>query len=168
MLEDKTTTFIDDTLMRRVGWLSEIVSGAMSQAKPRLWLWAGFALVVVSWVGTSLVLGWYLTSVADYGSVFGNLATVVVVLTYLYASSTTCSSAPSSTRSSSAAPTRSSQVLFVIQHQQPEFGVGARRSSVRGLARGRHSRGRESCEHTRLRIGVSARRGRERTATFSR
>ena len=43
--------------------------------------------MVIAWVGTSLVLGWYLTSVADYGSVFGALATVVVVLTYLYAAS---------------------------------------------------------------------------------
>jgi membrane protein len=34
------------------------------------------------------VFGWYLTSVADYGSVFGNLATAVVLLTYLYVSST--------------------------------------------------------------------------------
>jgi uncharacterized BrkB/YihY/UPF0761 family membrane protein len=35
-------------------------------------------------VVTSLLLGWYVTSVADYGSVFGALATIVVVLTYLY------------------------------------------------------------------------------------
>jgi uncharacterized BrkB/YihY/UPF0761 family membrane protein len=31
-----------------------------------------------------LVLGWYLTTVADYGSIFGALATAVIVLTYLY------------------------------------------------------------------------------------
>lgn len=42
---------------------------------------------MTSWVAASLVLGWYLTSVADYGSVFGALATFVVVLTYLYVAS---------------------------------------------------------------------------------
>src|SRR3954451_1375971 len=56
--------------------------------RPVHWITFGSALVVVSWVGTSLVLTWYLTSVANYGSIFGSLATVVVVLTYLYASST--------------------------------------------------------------------------------
>ena len=47
----------------------------------------GSVLVVSAWFGTSLTLGWYLTSVADYGSVFGALATVWIVLTYLYFSS---------------------------------------------------------------------------------
>jgi membrane protein len=48
------------------------------------WVTFGSIVVVAAWVGTSLVLSWYLTSVADYGSVFGALATVMVVLTYLY------------------------------------------------------------------------------------
>ncbi|HET9738954.1 MAG TPA: YihY/virulence factor BrkB family protein [Solirubrobacteraceae bacterium] len=48
----------------------------------------GSALIVAAWFGTSLALGWYLTSVAEYGSVFGALATVWIVLTYLYFSST--------------------------------------------------------------------------------
>jgi membrane protein len=65
-----------------------LVAKAPVEARPIHWITFGSALVVVSWVGTSLALGWYLTSVAHYGSVFGNLATVVVVLTYLYASST--------------------------------------------------------------------------------
>jgi membrane protein len=65
-----------------------LVAKAPVEDRPTHWITFGSALVVVSWVGTSLVFGWYLTSVADYGSVFGNLATVVVLLTYLYASST--------------------------------------------------------------------------------
>jgi uncharacterized BrkB/YihY/UPF0761 family membrane protein len=32
------------------------------------------------------VFAWYLSAVADYGSMFGALATVVVLLTYLYLS----------------------------------------------------------------------------------
>ena len=47
---------------------------------------AGTAIVVVAWVGTSLVFGLYVTQVADYGSIFGNLATVIVVFEYLYLS----------------------------------------------------------------------------------
>jgi membrane protein len=65
-----------------------LVAKAPAKARPLRWITFGSGLVVACWVGTSLVLGWYLTSVANYGSVFGNLATVVVVLTYLYASST--------------------------------------------------------------------------------
>ena len=41
-------------------------------------------LTLTAWVGTSLVFGIYLTSLADYGSIFGALATIVVALTYLY------------------------------------------------------------------------------------
>jgi membrane protein len=65
-----------------------LVAKAPVEDRPMRWITFGSAVVVVSWVSTSLVLGWYLTSVANYGSVFGNLATVVVLLTYLYASST--------------------------------------------------------------------------------
>ncbi len=45
---------------------------------------AGTAIVVVAWVGTSLVFGLYVTQIADYGSIFGNLATIIVVFEYLY------------------------------------------------------------------------------------
>ena len=64
-----------------------LVGYAPADGRPVQWVTFGSILVVVSWVGTSLVFGWYLTSVADYGSVFGALATVVVLLTYLYTAS---------------------------------------------------------------------------------
>jgi membrane protein len=48
------------------------------------WISHGSALAVIAWFGTSLVLGWYLTDLAHYGSIFGALATVWIVLTYLY------------------------------------------------------------------------------------
>ena len=50
------------------------------------WVSTGALLVVGGWTLMSLVFGWYLTSVADYGSIFGNLATIVVVFEYLYLS----------------------------------------------------------------------------------
>jgi membrane protein len=46
----------------------------------------GSTLVIVAWLVTSAVFAWYLSTVADYGSLFGALATVVVLLTYLYIS----------------------------------------------------------------------------------
>lgn len=44
----------------------------------------GTAVVVVAWVGTSVVFGLYVTKIADYGSIFGNLATVIIVFEYFY------------------------------------------------------------------------------------
>jgi membrane protein len=46
----------------------------------------GSTLVIVAWLVTSAVFAWYLSAIANYGSIFGALATVVVVLTYLYVS----------------------------------------------------------------------------------
>lgn len=45
---------------------------------------AGTLIVVIAWAGTSLVFGLYVTKVADYGSIFGNLATIIVVFEYFY------------------------------------------------------------------------------------
>jgi len=42
---------------------------------------------VGGWVVMSLIFSWYVTSVADYGSIFGSLATVIVAMEYLYLSS---------------------------------------------------------------------------------
>jgi membrane protein len=67
--------------------LALLVARAPADRRPLEWVTFGSIIVVGSWIGTSLVFGWYLTSVADYGSVFGALATVVVVLTYLYLAS---------------------------------------------------------------------------------
>ena len=53
---------------------------------PHRWISFGSALCVLAWVGTSLVFGLYVTQVADYSSIFGSLATVFVLLSYLYVS----------------------------------------------------------------------------------
>ena len=64
-----------------------IVAYAPADRQPAHWVGFGSIVVVTAWVGTSLVFGVYLTSIADYGSIFGALATIVVALTYLYLAS---------------------------------------------------------------------------------
>ena len=53
---------------------------------PHRWVSFGSGLCVLAWLVTSLVFGIYVTDVADYGSVFGSLATVFLLMTYLYLS----------------------------------------------------------------------------------
>jgi membrane protein len=64
--------------------VSLLIAYAPVDRRPLHWISRGSALAVTAWLGTSLVLGWYLTGVADYGSIFGALASVWIVLTYLY------------------------------------------------------------------------------------
>jgi membrane protein len=61
-----------------------LVAYAPADHQPAHWVGFGSIVVVTAWVGTSLVFAVYLTSIADYGSIFGALATVVIALTYLY------------------------------------------------------------------------------------
>jgi membrane protein len=53
------------------------------------WEWVGFGamLTVLAWFLTSVAFGFYLTRIADYGSIFGTLATLFIALEYLYLSS---------------------------------------------------------------------------------
>jgi len=53
---------------------------------PHRWVSFGSALCVIAWAGTSIVFGIYVTDIADYGSIFGSLATVFLLMTYLYLS----------------------------------------------------------------------------------
>lgn len=50
------------------------------------WTSVGTGLVVVSWITASALFLLYVTQLASYGSVFGNLATIVVLSGYLYLS----------------------------------------------------------------------------------
>ncbi len=50
------------------------------------WGSVGAAVIVVSWLVMSLLFGLYLSQLASYGSIYGALATVVVLMGYLYAS----------------------------------------------------------------------------------
>ena len=46
-------------------------------------------LVTIAWIVTSLAFNWYTTNLATYRSIFGSLAIVIVLMTYLYVSSLT-------------------------------------------------------------------------------
>jgi membrane protein len=61
-----------------------LVAYAPAERRPLRWITAGTGLAVAAWLGTSLALGWYATDVADYSNVYGALATVVILLTYLH------------------------------------------------------------------------------------
>jgi membrane protein len=50
------------------------------------WVTVGTFLVMAAWIGMSIMFGIYVTYIANYGSVFGNLATFFVLLLYVYAS----------------------------------------------------------------------------------
>lgn len=64
-----------------------LVRCAPTKNRPWKWVSFGAVLVVGAWIAMSLVFSWYLSSVADYGSIFGSLATVIVLMEYLYFSS---------------------------------------------------------------------------------
>jgi membrane protein len=62
------------------------VAPAAPQALP--WVSLGTTIVTVWWMIVSIAFYFYLTALASYGSVFGSLAAVIVVLAYLYTSTT--------------------------------------------------------------------------------
>jgi membrane protein len=70
-------------------WLTVtfVVRLAPAEKRPPGRVTFGSTLVIVAWFAASAVFVWYLTNVANYASIFGALATVVVVLTYIYVAS---------------------------------------------------------------------------------
>ena len=64
--------------------LAAMLRFAPNRERPLHWVGFGTLLVVVGWVGASLVYNWYITSVADYGSIFGSLAVVIISFGYVY------------------------------------------------------------------------------------
>jgi membrane protein len=71
-------------LLTTAVWL--LLRFAPAHPGPHRWVSFGSGLCVVAWLATSLVFGVYVTDVADYGSIFGSLATVFLLMTYLYVS----------------------------------------------------------------------------------
>jgi membrane protein len=63
-----------------------VVRYAPDTRRPVRWVTFGGALVIVGWIGMSLLYGFYITSLANYASVFGSLAVVMVTLSYIYLS----------------------------------------------------------------------------------
>jgi membrane protein len=66
-----------------VGLLAHFAPGVR---RPLPWVSFGTGLVIVGWLAMSLGFGFYLSDVANYASIYGHLATVIVVMAYLYAS----------------------------------------------------------------------------------
>ncbi len=65
-----------------------LVRHAPATAQPLPWVSLGATIVIGSWVIVSLVFYLYLTRIASYQSVFGSLAAGIVVMGYLYISTT--------------------------------------------------------------------------------
>jgi membrane protein len=63
-----------------------VVRYAPDTRRPVRWVSFGGVLVIVGWIAMSLVYGWYITSLADYESIFGSLAVVMVTMSYIYLS----------------------------------------------------------------------------------
>jgi membrane protein len=59
---------------------------APERRQPAEWVTFGAVLIMAGWILMSLAFGFYLRDVADYNSIFGGLASVVVLIAYLYAS----------------------------------------------------------------------------------
>jgi membrane protein len=59
---------------------------APERRSPLEWVTFGAVMIMCGWLLMSLGFGFYLRDVADYNSIFGGLATVVVLIAYLYAS----------------------------------------------------------------------------------
>lgn len=66
--------------------VATVVRWAPARRRPWRWVSFGTAVVVVAWLAMSALFGSYLRNVADYGSLFGNLATVIVAFEYAYLS----------------------------------------------------------------------------------
>ena len=59
---------------------------ASDEYQPTASVTVGTAIIVAAWVVTSILFGLYIRFVASYGSIFGNLATIVVLFAYIYIS----------------------------------------------------------------------------------
>ena len=71
-------------LLSTAVWL--LLRFAPAHPGPQRWVSFGSGLCVIAWVVTSVVYGFYVKDVADYGSIFGSLASVFLLMTYLYLS----------------------------------------------------------------------------------
>jgi membrane protein len=58
---------------------------APERRSPLHWVTFGAVLIMAGWLVMSLGFGLYLREIADYNSIFGGLATIVVLIAYLYA-----------------------------------------------------------------------------------
>jgi membrane protein len=64
-----------------------LVRYAPATRRPVRWVSLGTGLVVTAWALGAAAYGVYVTQIADYGSIFGALSVVIVLMTFLYVSS---------------------------------------------------------------------------------
>ncbi len=58
-----------------------------AESRPKRWASAGAVLVVATWVVTSIVFKWYVSSIANFKTAVGQLTVFIVLMVYVYASS---------------------------------------------------------------------------------
>jgi membrane protein len=63
-----------------------VVRYAPDTRRPMRWVSFGGLLVIAGWVVMSLIYGAYISQFADYASIFGSLAVVMVTMSYIYLS----------------------------------------------------------------------------------
>jgi membrane protein len=63
-----------------------VVRFAPDTRRPVRWVSFGGLIVIIGWIAMSLLYGLYITSLADYASIFGSLAVVMVTMSYIYLS----------------------------------------------------------------------------------
>ncbi len=61
-----------------------IVRWAPAEHPPRRWASLGSLLVVVGWIGQTLIFGWFVRSVADFRTALGSLEVFIFLATYFY------------------------------------------------------------------------------------
>jgi membrane protein len=66
--------------------MATVVRWGPAVQRPWRWVTFGTGLAVGAWMAMSLLFGLYLRTLADYGSMFGNLATVIIAFEYAYLS----------------------------------------------------------------------------------
>ena len=54
--------------------------------RPQRWrfVWPGAMLTTVLWLGATLVFGWYVRHIANYNLIYGSVATVILLLVWMY------------------------------------------------------------------------------------
>jgi membrane protein len=70
-----------------LGAVGLMVRAGPDLKRPLRWVSFGALVVVLAWALMSALFAAYLTQIADYGSVFGNLATVFILVEYLFLAS---------------------------------------------------------------------------------
>jgi membrane protein len=84
-------------LVRAVRWVGAIFLLALAagllvrfgpvERRSKRWASAGGLLVVVSWIVTSIIFRWYVTTIANFKTAVGQLTVFIVLMVYVYVSS---------------------------------------------------------------------------------